>query len=84
MTRMRGIDLDLPSKLAHQYPEVLRLIHRIRPPDRFQDRSVREHAIVVPRKQRQQVEFLRRQSNFLVGSNKATPVVIDCEPTATS
>ena len=76
---MRRIGFDLLPQLSHEHPEVFRLVHRVRAPDRFQDDAVRQHAPRIAHQQREQLEFLRRESNFLVAAQHAAAVVIDRE-----
>src|ERR1051325_11023776 len=53
------------------------MIDGVRPPDFLQDDSMREDAARIPREQRQQREFFRRQPDLLAAANRAVQVVVD-------
>src|SRR6188768_1891192 len=61
--RRGRIWLDLLTQLRDQRPDVLGLFDRVRSPDRLQDHTMREHAVMIAREQREQLELLRRETD---------------------
>ena len=58
---------------------MLGLVDRVRPPDRFQNRAMRHDAVWIVREERQQLEFLGREPDFFVRTQKPTPILINRE-----
>src|SRR6266705_2550614 len=75
--RLRRIGLDLLAELSDEHPEVLGLVHDVRTPNGLEYRPMRQHPITVLRKKREQLEFLRRQTNLVVASDGPPAAVVD-------
>ena len=65
---------DLLSKLSHQDTKMFRLFVAVRTPDRFQNRSMGQNPTGMRDEQRQQLEFLRGESDFEFTATHAVPV----------
>ena len=56
---------------------MLGLVDRVRPPDRFQDRAMRQHPPGTLREEQQQLELFRRQANLVLASHDPASIAID-------
>ena len=80
--RRGGVRLDLLAERPDQHAQVLRLIDRVRSPDRLQNGAVGQHAAGMLRQVGEQLEFLRRQPDLLAVSDHAEALAIDDQTAA--
>src|SRR4051794_8345379 len=74
---MGGVGLNFFSQLSDEYPEVLRMGGGVDAPNGGQDRVVRQYAIRMARKIRQQLKLLRCQADFLGAALHAASIEVN-------
>src|SRR5207248_9807537 len=65
ISRLGRVWLDLLAQLSHQDPQVFRLVHGVRSPDRLQDDTMRQDTVGIMSEQGEQLEFLWRQPDLI-------------------
>src|SRR5207302_11429580 len=73
------IDLDLLAELPHQHPEVLRLVHAARAPDRPENGAMRQDTVGMLREEGQQPEVFGRELNVFVASEHTVAIAFDSQ-----
>ena len=76
---MRGISFNFSPKLTDQDAEVLLLSGAVAAPDALENRAVGEHPAGVRSENREQLEFLGRQTNLEVAAVDSTAIEVDHE-----
>ena len=75
--RIGSVWLDLSTELRHQRPQVLRLLHGVGAPDRFENGAMGQYAVTVAHEQSEQIHLLGRQPDLVAASQHASTVVVD-------
>src|SRR5262245_55347548 len=56
---------------------MLRLVHRVTPPDSLQNSPVRQNAIGIVRQERHQIELLGRESDLFIAAKDPMAIVVN-------